>query len=197
MLKSKKHDAPDFFKTYIHHHHPDSWGQANPAERKHWHDYILTNEQDGLSLYTEVPCTHGATHIDHFRRRTDFPQLTFEWGNLVVDTNSNDYGARYKDRERPDYSLLLNPVSDTPERYFSYRGDGFIVASPSLSPVDERRARYTIDTFNLNHPQLVYKRKQVFDTFLGVPPDDVPFVVEAFRTFGFPSVVRQIIDGLS
>ena len=38
----------------------------------------------GVSAYTEEPLS-GDAHIDHFRKRDLFPNLTFDWNNLFVD----------------------------------------------------------------------------------------------------------------
>ena len=38
----------------------------------------------GVSAYTEEPLS-GDAHIDHFRKRDMFPNLTFDWNNLFVD----------------------------------------------------------------------------------------------------------------
>lgn len=198
MLKGKKLDfPPEFFSTYLAHVHPLQWGDVDARIKAQWREFILREEQGGLSLYTEEPCLLNRSHIDHFRRRSEYPQMAFDWSNLVVDGMSDYYGARYKDcysRGGLDYKCLIDPVYDSPERFFSYYGDGSIEPAVMLNNWDLLRAEYTIEVFNLNHPSLKERRKRIFDTFAEIDKDEAIEMASCFVEYGFSSVVKQIID---
>ena len=93
----------------------------------------------------------GDAHIDHFRKRDMFPNLTFDWNNLFVDGMSESYGARFKDKniKKGDYALLISPAEENVERFFSYMQNGEIVVAEGLSADDAKRAAFTIKAFNL------------------------------------------------
>lgn len=198
MLKSKKSDSPPvFFSTYLVHVHTSQWCDVDTRTKAQWREFILKEEQGGLSLYTEEPCLLNRSHIDHFRRRSEYPQMTFDRSNLVVDGLSDYYGARYKDLcscGELDYKCLIDPVNDSPERFFSYYGDGSIEPAVMLNHRDLLRAEYTIKVFNLNHPSLKERRRQIFDTFIAIDKDEAMEMASCFVEYGFPSVVKQIID---
>ncbi len=198
MLKSNKSSAPAIFVDYFKHNKTSVWEDIDGSIRKSWREYILNHEQNGLSAYTEEPCDASHSHIDHFRRRTDFPKLTFEWSNFIVDGVNANYGAKYKDdtekHKRPDYNMLINPAAEEPQYYFEYTGDGMIEPRQGLNEAEKERAIYTKNMFNLNHPALVYKRKLIFDTFAGIgDSSEAEDASKSFISYGFPSVVNQIL----
>lgn len=58
---------------------------------------------------------------------------------------------------------LINPITEQPETFFTYRMNGEIVPQDTLSTFDKSRAELTIEKFNLNHPDLVKTRQNVAD----------------------------------
>lgn len=197
---NKPNAVPDFFQNYHKHHSVASWDDVDSESRSLWREYILDVEQRGLGAYTEAPCVKDTSHIDHFKKRSDFPQLTFCWSNMFVDETNEKYGARFKDRKsRLDYSLLISPATANVERFFEYYEDGSIAPNRHLDQNSTERARYTIDTFNLNHPALKGMRCEIFDTFFSVTSrGDASQLAESFANahYGFPSVVQQILKDM-
>lgn len=199
MLKSKKAKEPEDFSRYMKHHKLRHWEDADGNEKARWRAYILQNEQNGSSLYTEEPCGEHS-HIGHFRKRSDFPNLTFSWSNFIVDGINEEYGAKHKDKTKGmlDYDRLIDPVAEDPQPFFTYYADGSIEPNKELSEKDSERAVYTIGVFNLNHPSLKHRREEIFNTFNQETSNraEAEQMAQSFSSYGFPSVVRQILSEL-
>jgi len=154
---------------------------------------ILIDEQKQLCGYTELYIENlEDSHIDHYKKREHFPNLTFEWDNLVVATKDKKFGANYKDSiykiQKTEYSSIFNPVIDNVEDYFYYDEFGMIRE-------DNAKVVKTIEVFNLNHPLLKFKRKQLIDVIEsykndGSSKDEIQTELEVF---GFKSVLNQYL----
>lgn len=156
---------------------------------------ILAKDQRGLSGYTEEPLRDGFRHVDHFLKREHYPQSTFDWRNLIIDSNSERYGAKRKDGRvtRADNARLVNPVEEDPHAYFRYQADGRMAPRGGLCDRDRERAMLTIDTFGLNDAYLVRRRGEILRIIeqyenSGFELEDV---MEALKNMGFPSVCEH------
>ncbi|AUW02643.1 retron system putative HNH endonuclease [Vibrio campbellii] len=129
---------------------------------------------------------HGC-HLEHIKPRSKFPELTFEYENIVISvlddldqrkfkqdffigeeaeedlSHQLWFGAKAKDDEL-DEALFISPVEQDCQRYFAYiEHSGEIMPANGLEEDEVKRAEYTIKLLNLNHPYLKnqrYKRMQ-------------------------------------
>ncbi|MGR3319358.1 MAG: retron system putative HNH endonuclease [Candidatus Anammoxibacter sp.] len=129
---------------------------------------ILTNEQNKLCGYTEVYINEVTDcHIDHYKKKSMFPELTFEWGNLIVAIGDSRFGANHKDSKSGiqvnDYDNIFNPVVDNVENCFDYTTWGEVTPKTAISEVDNQKARKTIEVFNLNHNSLKDRRRNLIN----------------------------------
>lgn len=159
---------------------------------------MLNCEQHGMSGYTEEPLKQENSHIDHFRKKSLFNTLVFDWNNFIVDGVDETYGAKFKDKcvtSREDNVRLINPVLEDAGRFFKYELNGNISVASGLSPLDAARADYTIRAFNLNEASLSERRKGiitiVMDCYSNLSDESV---LEALEPIGFKSVVEQLLD---
>lgn len=159
-------------------------------------------EQSGVCAYTELPLnTEKSTiHLDHFRKKSIFPRLRFEWNNLFAAVKDNRFGADYKDNlingknEQHYYSVILKPQTPQLQSYFHYATNGEIEPSAGLSDIDTERAKATIEIFHLNEGELVSRRKTMMaqiGSYSDLPEDVIRI---SFADSGFPSVVDQEIS---
>ena len=84
---------------------------------------------------------------------------TFAYNNLLVSCNSEEYGAKYKDKQiksKADYTFLINPTVDAPSDYIEYTFTGEMEAIG-----ENQKGIQTINYFNLNEQSLVNRRKRV------------------------------------
>lgn len=129
--------------------------------------HIAVNEQDCLSAYTELPLS-DSTHIDHFRKRSLYSQLTFEYYNMLVDDRNDNYGACHKDHHKTKVkketfdgkSRIFNPVEEDMVDFITFNANGEMLVSTEDNTIAERVTE-TIRVFNLNHPLLMARRSEL------------------------------------
>ncbi len=161
---------PEFFSKYISKANPSIWKDLiGIGLGEEIRKFILKSEQNYQCAYTEVNISSDrlSSHIDHYKKREIFSNLTFNWNNLLVASNNEFYGAKCKDKKvsvgnQTIYNQLLNPSVDNPKDYFYYSLTGEISPkSIDKHSVSYKKAKTTIDMFNLNHKSLVNRRKTV------------------------------------
>lgn len=201
MISVKKKAPLKSFEDFVRREKPKDWSEIH-AKEKYPNLYrdtkaALVEEQGDVSPYTEEPLPKESrnAHIDHFCKRSFFPNLTFEWNNLFVDSLSENYGAKFKDKKikKEDYALLISPTEKNVERFFSYMENGEIVVAKGLSPQDEKRVAFTIEMFNLTDPGLISRRQRVIKTvndYSNLTPDEIR---DALQKLGFRTVVEYAL----
>ncbi len=169
MKKIVRSNVLPNFMSFVTQQHPNNWHD----DFVHFnHDlYVqclntLESDQHHLSTYTELRLSsnNGIKHIDHFLKRNLFPQHTFVWDNLFVDDHSKDYGSDYKDSShlsQQENQDLIYPAKDDPQNFLSFQSNGKMIPLHGLNNTDSNRATLTIDKFNLNHPFLMKKRRDL------------------------------------
>ena len=128
---------------------------------------MLDTEQCGLCAYTELrPDEVGlGTHIEHIKPKSTYPDLTFDYQNLVLcalasedlgkaDIRNNQFGGHAKGNKY-DGNRFISPLDPESETSFLYRNDGHVVPLPANEQSQKERANYTIDLLKLNAPYLV------------------------------------------
>lgn len=189
------------FVTYRVRHAPKNWdefGDGCGTLKQQMTQVMLTDEQDSLCGYTELPIgSRDTCHIDHYKKRSQFPSLIFEWDNFVVATMDDDFGARYKDLvyriQIHEYSQIINPVLTNAQDYFYYPDYdlGNILPKLGLDATKKAMAEKTIEVFNLRHPALKRKRGQVIQLisdYGDLPSADIR---ACLVDYGFKSLVEQ------
>lgn len=191
------------FEDFKREQRPVSWDDLIPDVRSSTRKHILENEQCSLCGYTELSMPFDAepSHIDHFKRKSPdfFPNLTFNWDNLIVSCCSDDFGGRYKDmaylkgKSSIAYNNILNPVIEDPHDYFEYTEWGEIVVKSMLADtIQIEKATETISAFNLKHSSLQSRRKTIIEYVKAYKAD---FTFEEIKLLlkehGFISIIEQ------
>jgi uncharacterized protein (TIGR02646 family) len=166
--------APECLANYQYGH--DNWGTLKPEDRTQIREH-LEQLQGRLCAYCEG--TLGIQHIEHFRRRHDFPHLTFEWNNLYWSCYQEDSCGRNKDHRAGEFDVddLIDPCIDDPDVFFRFRADGTISIRPGLQDHQKHRAEETLRVFNLNPEwgRLRYMRKAAVSGYIELVADCAPF----------------------
>jgi uncharacterized protein (TIGR02646 family) len=165
---------------------------------------ILVEEQDNRCAYTELPVFDvDDAHIDHYKVRARYPNLIFDWDNLLCSINSkgNEFGATHKDSEFKignklnTYNEIFNPAIETVENHFYYNQLGEIEAKFDDS---ELKVTKTVKVFNLNHPSLKSKReailREIEDIKSQVSNLSNEDIERVYQNRGFLSVIRQALS---
>lgn len=189
------------FTDFVIRNNPIVWSDCDSQIKRKAKEFILLEEQFLLCGYTEIYIDNEDCHIDHYVKRALNNNLCYDWNNLVVAVNDDDYGAKYKDggngvKNLADYNLIFNPVNDRTQDFFRYTTDGKIHPADNLNQADFNKAEKTIIIFNLNHNSLKTRRKDLILTMNalkegGTENQDLSVILEEQ---GFPSFVICMIE---
>lgn len=96
--------------------------------------------------------------IEHIRIKKDYPQMIFQWSNLLCACRT----CNTKRSTRAHYpEKYLDPTkTDNIEKYFCYQLDGMVVANEDLNIDEKEKAEYMIKLYRLNRKGLVCKRRE-------------------------------------
>ena len=178
-----------------------TWNDFHKNHKEIYEDarlQILTNEQNQLCGYTEIYINELENcHIDHYKKRSMFPQLTFEWNNLIVATKDSEFGANYKDNksgiQANEYADIFNPVIDDVEDCFDYTTWGEVIPKSKIDEDKSQKAKNTIDVFNLNHNSLKQRRKnliRMINSYKDMAKEDILIFL---GSSGFLSLLNEIL----
>ncbi len=195
MLKVDKSQEPDLLvqaKRKV----------ANPKDSKAWQSDEIRNispvlrqhildEQGGMCAYCEQVITLEKSHIDHFRTRHCFPELTLEYANLWVscgsDKHPKQHCAHHKDCQgftKADFLALPEFFSLDLTRV-EFTETGRLVAKDIKDTVITRLIE---EVLNLNDRALVEDRKRILQqkaTYSDFGVDEI---------FGFFKAHRSLIQ---
>jgi uncharacterized protein (TIGR02646 family) len=141
------------------------------AEAKYAHDEVRSQ----LRIMFDSKCAFCESHIlqvsydqiEHFRPKQRFPELAFEWENLILACGVCN-GAKYKGVKFPEASdggPFVNPALDEPNEFFDF----IIDRATGLAEVNPKSPRGTITEreLGLNRPDLLkHRSKVVMNIFL-------------------------------
>ena len=164
MRKLDRTAAPPPASLAHYKHGANTWNDLLPEHKEQiWAQ--LDQMQRRLCAYCEGSLDEGQ-HIEHFRRKSLHPRLTFAWVNLFGSCNREECCGHFKDTGGSPYNPddLINPCDDDPDDFFRFYSDGTIRVRDGLSPTHQRRATETLRVFNLQaeHGRLRALRRQAF-----------------------------------
>jgi uncharacterized protein (TIGR02646 family) len=109
---------------------------------------VLSQMTEGHCSYCDVyHIDEAGPSVDHFRPKSAFKALAYDWSNLFVacvvcQKRGNRFDEQLLKPDQDEYSF---------EKYFIYDVDtGKIAPNPAASVPDQKRAETTIDLFGLN-----------------------------------------------
>lgn len=175
--------APPCLANY--HHGTHTWDDIKadkPEIRAH-----LERLQGMRCAYCEGDLAVLGQHIEHFRRKGRFPELTFAWTNLYWSCDQSDSCGHHKDHGAGPYDPgdLIEPCVDDPDRFFRFRSDGTIAVRYDLSDAERRRAQETMRVFNLQPEfgRLRNMRKSAAAMYLGLVEELAALTAEERREY--------------
>lgn len=162
MKKLIRSSPPACLEKYKHGLH--LWKDVSYDDKtKIWNQ--LEEMQSGSCAYCECSLRVGHRHIEHFRKKTQFTELTFQWNNLFGSCNNINRCGKYKDSKAGHFEAddLIKPDEDSLSPYCIFLTTGKVRPRSTLkdtSPQDFQSVEETIRVFNLNKdPSLVGARR--------------------------------------
>ena len=205
MIHIDKIPYPEFI-NFVQRNNPQNWDVIDAVVRTNTRKYILENEQGNQCAYTELPLEYekNNSHIEHLKRKDSafFPELTFEWSNLFVSCNSDDFGGKYKDgkylkgKTKADNALIINPALENPNEYFELKNWGELTVKADLQGMAKTKAEETIKAFNLNHNSLQDRRREMIQSVNDYKNGglDSEMIINFLTGSGFKSVIKYGIE---
>jgi uncharacterized protein (TIGR02646 family) len=175
----------------------NAWSDKNISSiREKLRENILTKEQKGLCAYCEkkISSDRAVSNIDHFKTRNLFPEKTLDYNNLLVSCNTKERCSSLKDsnksllKRKEDYKNIINPITENPNSSFDYLFSGEII------PLG-KKAKFTIEVFDLNHQSLYDERKILADTLKYCSDLSLDEIYDNFG-YEFKSFIKNIYPKL-
>ncbi len=168
------------YKALVSLHWKDVSAQEKEEIRTH-----LQQMQGAFCAYCEGYADRkGAPHVEHFRRKSEFPQQEFDWENLFLSCDDPETCGKHKDdpsiKNTYDAGVpndpyrsgdILDPCRDDPRDCLLFSADGSVYPRPETPAAHQRRASETIRVLGLDHIRLFSQRKQVVATYIASDPD--------------------------
>lgn len=205
MIHIDKTPYPEFI-SFVQRNNPQNWEGLEAVVRTNTRKYILENEQSNQCAYTELPLEYekNNSHIEHLKRKDSafFPELTFEWSNIFVSCNSDDFGGKYKDEKylkrktKADNALIINPALESPNEYFELTNWGELTVKVDLQGIAKTKAEETIKAFNLNHNSLQDRRREMIQSVNDYKNGglDSKMIIEFLAGSGFKSLIKYELE---
>lgn len=189
------------------------WGDYSCSDDGHQLRQAKAAEQQNFCGYCESRLTddagelsRGISHIDHFFPRhkgtARRPDLTFDWGNMVLSCMCSKTCGIYKDRQKIPASDIIDPHNDDPRTFFTFviEDNRYLSAQP-IAKLDSQRfkkAENTIEALKLNFQKLRVARhsallvyKEAIDTLAGEFQHSVSDEFDILR-----QLARDLMDSL-
>lgn len=184
-------EIPQFYTDYLTKEKPKVWDDfnENPEIKNQLNKHIAQKEQFGVDAYTQQRLNSEQKHIDHYCKRSMFPELTFNYNNLFVSNHNNKYGADFKDNHisKLDYGTMYNPALNYDK--FEFLESGEIHAKVEGDILANR----SITIFNLKDEKLNSRRFDIFKSALSLSEQfDIDEVLRILK-YEFHSGVKEIL----
>ncbi|SPX81623.1 retron system putative HNH endonuclease [Moraxella ovis] len=153
----KKLMMPINVENWIKKNKPKTW----ELSQDYYDGYVLLREQlrqeqKGLCCYCCQILEKQAT-VEHLKSRSKFPQLTFDYQNLLLSCKESNQCDNAKGNDE----LELTPLMTACDTEIMLKVNG------ELNPISDR-AKQAIDLLNLNNADLCQRRKQAIGDLFGI-----------------------------
>lgn len=145
----------------------------------------LLQEQGYICCYCSRPISRKNCHIEHFKPKSVYRNLTFEYTNLIASCQGEDENkprvpvhCGHTKRAWFDEELMVSPLDPNCEDFFKYSGFGEILPTDDL---DKRAAaKTTIEKLALDINKLRKLRRVAIDAALQTVQDLTDAEIQQF-----------------
>jgi uncharacterized protein (TIGR02646 family) len=147
-----------------------NWNELRKPEKPIVEDALL-KEQGYICCYCESRVSKENSHIEHLQPKSKYPDLMFEYGNLLASCQrGSEYPPPKPSHCGPhkdnwyDKHLLVSPLDETCTDFFRFTEAGEILPTHDLSKATA--AKTTIEKLGLNIDKLRRQRRKVIEAIL-------------------------------
>jgi TIGR02646 family protein len=140
-------------------------------------DHLLY-EQRNLCCYCMKSIDHENCHIEHFKPQSKFPDLTLDYGNMMLSCNgiTNHYeNCGHKKADWYEEEVTISPLDSDCEKNFNYTIDGRILPN-------NPDAKETIEVLELDS-YLLQRARQTAIEYSGFFEEDIDETKEELIRF--------------
>lgn len=164
------------------------WKSFNRSVKNDTYDAIL-HEQGYICCYCGIHISRRRCHIEHYRPKSKYTHLTFDYSNLISSCQGEDeqrptkpVHCGHKKGGWFDEDLMISPLDPNCSKYFRYTGAGEIL--PTEDPEHQQAAETTIKMLALDINKLKKMRRKVVDGVIqateGLSEKEVKQLAEAW-----------------
>lgn len=111
--------------------------------------------------------------VDHFRPKSTFPELVYEWSNWIFSCSDCNQAKSDKWPKQGYVDPCAASESCRPESYFTFNTEtGEIMPLDDLDRARYEKATKMIDDLNLNGDQHMKRRGRLLKALAAIMPDD-------------------------
>lgn len=170
MKYINKNQPPDSFlkwKNSENENWQPTWDNFQKPEKASVHNSLL-KEQGFICCYCQQRITIKNSHIEHFKPRNQYPDLTLDYNNLIASCQGEcetipliPVHCGHKKGEWYQENLMVSPLENDCSNFFRYTEDGQIL--PTTIPNKEAAAKTTIEKLDLNIDKLRKMRSKAIE----------------------------------
>ena len=164
------------------------WKSFNRKVKNDVYDSIL-HEQGYICCYCGIRISRKKCHIEHYRPKSKYTHLTFDYSNLISSCQGEDeqrptkpVHCGHKKGGWFDEELMISPLDPNCSSYFRYTGAGEIL--PTQDPQHQEAAETTIKMLALDINKLKKMRRKVVDGVIqatqGLSEKEIKQLAEAY-----------------
>ncbi|KAB8335131.1 TIGR02646 family protein [Scytonema tolypothrichoides VB-61278] len=186
--KSKEPDSFTKWKQKLGSRIPDWKSFPQPVKNEVYHS--LLQEQGFVCCYCGMSIGRKQCHIEHFRPKSVYRDLTFEYTNLIASCQGEDehkprvpVHCGHKKQAWFDEELMISPLDPKCADYFKYSGFGEIL--PTDDKDKQAPAKTTIQKLALSIDKLRKMRRAAIDAVLmatdGLTATEVQLLTQGYQ----------------
>ncbi len=162
------------------------WNNFQKPEKVIVHQALL-NEQGYICCYCEQRLNKTTSHIEHFRPRETYPDLTLIYNNFLCSCPGWKQGKSTDPQEHCgaskanwfDEKLMVSPLNPDCEKYFQYTAIGEI--RPNYAAPESKAAEATINHCKLNHAILIKMREEALEGLDDLTQDEAIKLIKSYQ----------------
>jgi uncharacterized protein (TIGR02646 family) len=160
MIRIIKDDAPEFWTKFFKHnrkirHYDDLIKSDEGNELRYKIRSHMLSQQKYICCYCCGETDENYSHNEHIKPRDKKPELSLDYGNMIVSCNSPDQCGKAKDKYYSEKDFI-SPLDEDVEEQFEYNTNGEIIG------VSEK-AKKTIEILRLNSFKMTEARKALYN----------------------------------
>ena len=161
MKRIIKDDAPTFWSSYCRRNRGIQYKKADEKIKYDLKQHML-GVQKNICAYCCAQINNiSKSHNEHIKPQDFFPNLSMEYGNLIVSCTTQGEESTcgmHKDNDY-DEQLFVSPLSEDCEKHFRFELNGKVTGTSEAG-------KYTIEILNLNAYKLVTGRRTLIEQML-------------------------------